>query len=123
MVIDMCVENFSVLKVLKASTHKCRPRGYPRPPIPTGIQDNIRLKNRLRRQWQDSRDSDLRADVNRLQKSVTRRLNEWRNEQWSATLESLDFENQSLWRMTKQVMRVPTLSPPWSPRENRSLRL
>ena len=46
------------------------------------------LKNRLRRQWQITRDPALKAEVNRLQRSVTRRLNEWRNDQWSATLES-----------------------------------
>ena len=42
---------------------------------------------------------------------MIRRLNEWRNDQWSATLESLDPEDQSLWRMTKRVMRVFTPSP------------
>jgi len=30
----------------------------------------------------------------------------------SATLESLDTEDQTLWRMTKRVMRFPTPSPP-----------
>ena len=54
----------------------------------------------------------LRAEVNRLQRSVTRRLKECRNDQWSTTLESLDPEDQSLWRMTKRAMRVPTPSPP-----------
>jgi hypothetical protein len=54
----------------------------------------------------------MKAEVNRLQRSVTRRLNERRNGQWSATLESLDPEEQLLWRMTKRVMRVPTPSPP-----------
>jgi len=43
---------------------------------------------------------------------VTHRLNEWSNDPWSATLESLDPENQSLWWMTKRVMTVPTPSPP-----------
>jgi hypothetical protein len=43
---------------------------------------------------------------------VTHQLNVWRNEKWSDTLESLDPENQSLWKMTKRVMRVPTPSPP-----------
>jgi hypothetical protein len=43
---------------------------------------------------------------------VTRRLNEWRYDQRSATLESLDPEDQSLWMMTKRLMRVPTPSPP-----------
>jgi len=75
----------------------------------------ILLKNRLRRQWQITRDPTLRAEVNRLQKSVTRQL-EWSNDQWSATLKSLDPEDQSLWRITKRVMRVPTPSlPPGHP--------
>jgi hypothetical protein len=65
----------------------------------------------LRRQWKVTRDPALKAQVNRFQRSVTYRLNEWRNEQWSDTLESLDSEDQSLWKMTKRVMRVPTHSP------------
>jgi hypothetical protein len=43
------------------------------------------------------------ADINKgtfthiyQSRSVNRRLNEWRNDQWSATLESLDPEDQSL---------------------------
>ena len=52
--------------------------------IPVGIQDEIRLKNGLQRQWQVTRDSNLRAEVNNLQKSVTYPLNDWRNDQWSA---------------------------------------
>ena len=127
MAVDKCVENFSgaVLKALAASNPKRRPRDDPRPGIPTGIQDEIRLKNQLRMQWQITRDPALRAEVNSLQRSVTRRLNEWRNDQWIATLESLDPEDQSLWRMTKRVMRVTTPSPPprGHPGGNRSLRL
>jgi hypothetical protein len=76
--INTCVENFSgaVLKALAASTPKCRPRDDPRRPIPAGIQDEIRLKNRLRRQWQITRDPALKPEVNRLQRLVTCRLNE-----------------------------------------------
>jgi hypothetical protein len=46
MAIDTCVENFSgaVLKALEACTPKPRPRDNSRPPIPAGIQDEIRLK-------------------------------------------------------------------------------
>jgi hypothetical protein len=114
MAIDTCVENFSgaVLKALAACTPKLRPRADPLPPIPAGIQDEMRLKNRLRRQWQVTRDPAVRAEINRLQRSLTCRLNERRNDQWSATLESLDPEDQSLYRITKRVMRVPTSSPP-----------
>jgi len=125
MAIDTCVDNFSdaVLKALAASTPKRRPRDHPRPPVPAGIQEEIRLKNRLRRQWQITRDPALKAEVNRLQRSVTRRLKESRNDQWSPTLESLYPEVQSLWRMTKRVLRVPTPSPPRHSRRNLFFRL
>jgi hypothetical protein len=91
MAIDTCVENFSgaVMQALAAPTPESRPRDDALPPISAGIQDEIRLNNRLRRRWQVIRDPALKAEVNRLLRSVTRRLNEWRNDQWSATLESL----------------------------------
>ena len=59
MAIETCVENFSgaVRKALAASTPKRRQRADPRPPIPAGIQEEIRVKNRLRRQWQITRES------------------------------------------------------------------
>jgi hypothetical protein len=66
----------------------------------------------LRKQWQVTRDPALKAQINRLQRSVTYRLNEWRYEPWSDTLESLDSEDQSLWKTTKRVMRVRTPSSP-----------
>ena len=43
---------------------------------------------------------------------MTRRLNGWRNDQWCGTLESLDPEDQSMWRMIKRVMRFPTPPQP-----------
>jgi len=43
---------------------------------------------------------------------VTNQLNKWRNDRWSNTRESLDPEDQSLWKMTRRVMRIPTPSPP-----------
>jgi hypothetical protein len=71
----------------------------------------MRLKNRPKRQWQVTRDLALKARVIRFQKSATHRLREWRNEQWSDVLESLESADQSLWKLTKRVMRVPTPSP------------
>ena len=54
------------------------------------------MKNRFRRQWKFTRDPALKAEVNRLQRSVTHQLQEWRNDQWSDTLEALHPEDQSL---------------------------
>ena len=115
MAIDTSVENFSgaVLHALSACTPKCSLRDDPRPAIQTGIQNEIRLNNRLRRRWQVTRVPALKAEVNRLQRSVTRGLNEWRNDQWAATLEFLHYEDQSLWRMTKRefLLRLPLVTP------------
>jgi hypothetical protein len=46
MAFDIFVENYSgtVLQALAVSIPKRRPRDNPRPPIPAGIQDKIRLK-------------------------------------------------------------------------------
>jgi hypothetical protein len=100
--IDKCVEELTsaIQEATAASAPRRRPRADLRPPLPASIQDEIRLKNRLRRQWQVTRDPALKAQVNRIQRSVTYRL----NEQWTDTMESLDSEDQSLWKMTKRVM-------------------
>jgi hypothetical protein len=77
MAIVTCVEVFSgaVVVFLATSTPKRRPRENPRPPIPSGIKDEIRLKNRLLRQWEFTTDPFLIAEDNRLHRSVTRPLN------------------------------------------------
>jgi hypothetical protein len=121
--IDTCVESLTsaISGALEVSTPKSRPRAHPRPPIPARIQDEIRLKNRFRRQWQLTREPALKAEVNRLQRSVTFQLQEWRNDQWIDTLEALHPEDQSLWRMTKRVMRVTTPNSSLGLRESRGL--
>jgi hypothetical protein len=63
----------------------------------------------------------LRAEVSRFLRSLTNRLNEWRNDQWGATLQSLNPDDQSLWKITKRLMRVPTPSPPGYSGGNRPL--
>jgi hypothetical protein len=90
MAINTCIENFfgAILKALAASTPKSHPRDDLRPLIPAVIQDEICLKNRLPRQWQVNRDPALKTEVNHLQRSVICLLNEWRNDQWSATIKS-----------------------------------
>jgi anti-sigma factor RsiW len=82
----------AILKALAASIPESLPRDDPRPQLTACIQDEIQMKSRLRRQWHITRDPAMKAEVNRLQRSVTHQLNEWRNDQWSSTLESLDPE-------------------------------
>jgi hypothetical protein len=102
----------AIWRALEVSARKSLPPADPRPPIPASIQDEICLKNRLKRQWQITRNPALKAEVNRLQRPVTLQLQELRNDQWSDTLEALHPKDQSLWMMTKRVMRVTTPTPP-----------
>jgi hypothetical protein len=112
--IDKCVEELTsaIHEATAATAARRRPRADTRPPLPASIQDEIRLNNRLRRQWQITRDPALKAQISRLQRSVTWQLNEWRNGQWSDALESLNSEGQSLWKVTKRVMQVTIPLPP-----------
>jgi hypothetical protein len=112
--IDKCLEELTsaIHEATAVSAPRRRPRADPRSPLPASILDEIRLKNRLRRQWQITRDPALKAQNNRLQRSVTWQQNDWRNGQWSDALESLCSDDQSLWKMTRRVMRFPTPSPP-----------
>jgi hypothetical protein len=103
----------AISKASADTTQKRRQGPDPRPSMPARIQDEIRLKTRLRRQWQATRNPALKAEMNRLQRSVTIQLIEWRNDQWSSTRESLDPEDRWLWKMTRRVMNIPTASPPW----------
>lgn len=73
--------------------------------MPARITDKVPLKNRLRRQWKVSRDPALKDEDNRLQKSVILKMKDCWNDHWSMTLESLVPEDQSLWKMTKRVMK------------------
>jgi hypothetical protein len=112
--IDQCVVvlTTAIKEASAASAPMCRPRSDPGPSLPASIRDEILLKNRLRRQWHIKTDPALKAEINRLQRSVTWQLNEWRNDQRSGSLESLGGEDHSLWKMTKRLMRVPTPSRP-----------
>jgi len=97
MAICTCVENSSgaVLKALAACTPKCRPRDDPRPPIPAGIQDE-KPEEPAAEAVADHKIPHSESLVNSLQRSVARRLIEGKHDQCSATLESLDTEDQSL---------------------------
>lgn len=104
--IHKCVDELAgaIQKATAASGSKGQPRADPRPPLPDSVQDVIHPKNLLRRQWQTMPDPALKAQVNRLQKSVTYQLNEWRYDQWIDALQTLDSEGESLKKMKKMVM-------------------
>ena len=49
--------------------------------------------------------------INCLQRWIDFGLKEWRNTQWSDALESLNPDDQSLWKITEWVMRILDHNP------------
>jgi len=56
----------AIQAALAAYAPKLGPSVNTRPPLPVTIQDEIRLKNRLKRQWQATRDPAMKTQVNPL---------------------------------------------------------
>jgi hypothetical protein len=113
---DKCVEKLTgaILEVTASSAPKCLHRSDSLPPVSAGIQDKIRLKKELKMQQKTTRDPALKNEVNRFKKSATCRLKERRKELWRDVLESLDSEDQSLWKMTNTAIRLRTPSLPFN---------
>ncbi|GLV38546.1 hypothetical protein CBL_05098 [Carabus blaptoides fortunei] len=80
--------------------------------IPEEIKELIRKKNQARRAWQRHTDVAARANMNLLARQVKDALQEFRNERWSATLEQLEMEEQSPWRITRAVRQKRKSVPP-----------
>jgi len=113
MAIGTCVENVSVavLTAPAASIRKRRPRNDKWLLILAGIQDEMHMTSRQQEQWQINRDNVLKDEVKFLQRSVTRRLSDCSKGHCNATPAPLNPEDQSMFRVTLGVMRVPTPTP------------
>jgi len=107
-----CVKEPSsaISKALTGSARKYRPRVNEGPITGSYSRWNI-LKKRLRRQWQCTRDPALKAEVNRLRRSINNQLNGWKKDQWSNPLEILNPEDLPPWKLTRRAIRIPTPSP------------
>jgi hypothetical protein len=86
----------AIQEAMSASAPKSKPAKQPLVSIPPTIIENIREKNRVRRQWQIDREPGTKTRVNCLQMWIAIDLKEWRNAKWADTIEYLNSENQSL---------------------------
>lgn len=80
--------------------------------LPRRIRDIIAAKNRARRRHQHTGSFQDRAEFNRLQRLVKLELSDYSNDEWERRLCTLDTEDQSLWRMSKALLRVPSQNKP-----------
>ena len=102
----------AVQEAMSASAPKSQRAKQPLVSIPPLFLENIREKDRRRRQWQIDTDPATKNRVNRLQWWIGIELKERMNAQWADTMESLNPEGQPLWKITKRVMRIPDPNSP-----------
>ena len=53
-----------------------------------------KIKNRTRKVWQRTRDSQLKTQINHMTKEIAQEIKNYKNEQW-------DRNDNSLWKFTK----------------------
>ncbi|GFU36815.1 uncharacterized protein TNCV_1920261 [Trichonephila clavipes] len=76
----------------------------------------FKVRNRARKLWQFTRDPQHKAELNRLQNTIKRKVNLYRQQVWEDHLTSLNTGNGFLWGTAKAFRRKATpisvLNPP-----------
>lgn len=102
-----------ILGALKASTKTVQRKAqFKHVQLPPHVMQAIREKNRVRKLWQKYRDPYIKTKLNRMSADVRHMTQEALNESWAQKLATLNTQNQSLWQMTKNLLRIPSKVPP-----------
>lgn len=88
------------------------PRRNDRFDLPPHILQLIQEKNRAKRRWQRSRTPDLRDAWQSLQRSLDALLHDFHVQRWDQAVGELEFDDNSIWQMTRRLLRKPIPSPP-----------
>lgn len=76
------------------------------------IKDLIKTKRSLRRRWQRSRDNQIKAELNILQKIINENIKELKNKNWNKRLSEIKPSNQTVWRIAKHCKKGTKSMPP-----------
>lgn len=76
------------------------------------IRDLIKTKKTLRRRWQRSRNNELKAEINFLQKKINEKIKELKNINWNKRLSKIQPSNQSVWPIAKACKKGIKSMPP-----------
>jgi hypothetical protein len=90
-----------------------RTRTYTSMQIATSTRILIQKRNKLRAQWQRTRDLTLRPTINSLKEQIDTAIKEQLSNTWQKTLQGLDTKNMTdTWRITKHFTNDhPTIPP------------
>lgn len=80
--------------------------------LPDSIINEITEKNRIRREWQASRDPRLKKILNSKIKFIRSMLEVHRNDEWDAFLDTLNFKDGSLYKLNRSLLKkIPASHP------------
>lgn len=113
--IDIALNNFtqSIISAVNTSTYKksTRPNGLN---IPTEIMQEIAKKNRLRREWQNTRNPETKRLLNHKISFIRSMLATHRSDEWDKFIDSVSTDVQSLHKLNKKLLNKPTATNPLS---------
>lgn len=81
-------------------------------PLSDSILKMIMLRNYKRRQWQRSKQQDVKCEVNFLNRQIKAQMKTFNNELWNAKLSQLRKHSNQFWRVTKMLKNPISKIPP-----------
>lgn len=102
----------AIVTALKNSTPEASKKPRKIFELPANILNLIKTKNSIRKRWQAYRNPNTKTLLNNLTKEIKDKISMYRTMQWDHTVESLETQDLSLWRMTKALLKIPDKCPP-----------
>ncbi|MBJ5579845.1 hypothetical protein JGG64_23600, partial [Salmonella enterica subsp. enterica serovar Derby] len=81
--------------------------------LSSSIRKSIRVRNRLRKDWQRTRDPAIKNRYVHYCGEVKKQIYDFRDFTWRNLLEGLEIKDNSLWDFTKRITRKNTNFPPF----------
>lgn len=73
--------------------------------LPKDTTDLIRLRNKMRKLFQKTRDMKIHADVKNLSKLITTKINDHKNTMWANKIKKINTKPQSIWQFASAVKK------------------
>ena len=108
--VDLLLDTIDKAKSMGIPIVKCTDRHKP---LPLYIKKMIKTRNSLRRIFQRTNSSEVRKIKNKLANKIDREIKKFENLNWDQKLQNLKVKDNSLWKMTKCLIKnkneIPTL--------------
>lgn len=100
---------------MQKSTDNIKKKSY-REELPETALEMIKIRNKLRKRFNRTRDPEIRRQVNELQRIIQKEIYDVKQEEWEVKTENLILKDNSLWRVTKSLKKenfnIPSLVTP-----------